>query len=112
MGDKKPCKKFGRKRQKILSGALPSRRERKVEKLFEKVTLKSPICLFKKQDSQVSIDRKSASIDRNRHRLSKKQFETSSIDRKSVSIDQNRQRLSLSNLKIFDRSKNRMDRSN
>ena len=60
-------------------------RERKIEKLFEKVTLKSPICLFKKLDSWVSIDQKSASIDRNR------------------------QRLSLSNLKFFDWSKNRMD---
>ena len=34
----KPCKKFGQKRQKNLSGALPSRRERgKFEKVDEQV---------------------------------------------------------------------------
>ena len=36
-----PCKKFGQKQQKILSGALPSQREREESlKKFEKVRLK------------------------------------------------------------------------
>ena len=57
----KPCKKFGRKRQKILSGALPSRRERGK---FEKVSLKqSNMSLKKKLDLRVSIDQNTASID-------------------------------------------------
>ena len=62
-------------------------RERRKE-LFEKNFEKVQICHFKKADSRVSIDRKSSSI------------------------GQNRQRLPLLNFKIFDRSKNRMDRSN
>ena len=42
LGREKPCKKFGGKRQKILCGALPSRRERKrfekfLKKWFEQV---------------------------------------------------------------------------
>ena len=45
LGRQKPCKKFGRKRQKILSGALPSRRERGK---FEKVSLKQSNLSFKK----------------------------------------------------------------
>ena len=80
----KPCKKFGQKRQKNLSGALPSRRERGK---FEKVDWTSQIWVFKKPDSRVSIDRK------------------------TVSIDQNRQRLIKTFLKNFDWSKNRMDQS-
>ena len=37
LGREKPCKEFGWKRQKILSGALPSRRERgKFEKVLKK----------------------------------------------------------------------------
>ena len=47
----KPCKNFEGKRQKILSGALPNRRERgKFEKIwksdFEKVTLKKSNLTF------------------------------------------------------------------
>ena len=65
LGRQKPCKKFGRKRQKILSGALPSQRERgKFEKVWN-----SPIWVLKKLDSRVSIDRKIVSIDRYRQRL-------------------------------------------
>ena len=45
LGRQKPCKKFGRKQQKILSGALPSRRERGK---FEKVSLKQSNLSFKK----------------------------------------------------------------
>ena len=65
LGRQKPCKKFGRKRQKILSGALPSQRERgKFEKVWN-----SPIWVKKKKkklDSRFLIDRKTASIDRNK----------------------------------------------
>ena len=71
LGRQKPCKNFGGKRQKILTGAQPNRRERgKFEKVrksdFEKVQSDFK---KKKHDSRVSIDRKTASIDRNRQRL-------------------------------------------
>ena len=49
----KPCKKFGRKRQKIFNGALPSRGEReKFEKGFEKVfeSVKRPFLKNLKHD--------------------------------------------------------------
>ena len=70
MGDKKPCKKFGRKRQKILSGALPSQRERgKFEKVWKSKFEIVQSEFFKKLDSRVSIDRKIAFIDRNRQRF-------------------------------------------
>ena len=40
----KPCKNLGGKRQKIDGGALAkSEREERLKKLFEKVSLKSPI---------------------------------------------------------------------
>ena len=43
----KPCKKLGGQRQKIDGGALAkSEREESLKKLFEKVSLKSPIWLF------------------------------------------------------------------
>ena len=42
----KPCKNFEGKRQKILSGALPNRRERERGK-FEKVTLNESNLTFK-----------------------------------------------------------------
>ena len=45
LGRQKPCKKFGRKRQKILSGAQPSWRERGK---FEKVSLKQSNLTLKK----------------------------------------------------------------
>ena len=54
----KPCKNLSEKRQKIFSGALPSRREReKFEKVFEKV-FESIKTLFKKKkiESRCSID--------------------------------------------------------
>ena len=46
----KPCKNFEGKRQKILSGALPNRRERERERergKFEKVTLNKSNLTFK-----------------------------------------------------------------
>ena len=85
----KPCKNWSEKRQKIFSGALPSRREReKFEKSFEKVfesvkalflkNLKHDIRLIEKQVrlikpgrgslnflNKISIDRKSDWINRN-----------------------------------------------
>ena len=43
----KPCKNFKGKQQKILSGALPNRREREESmKRFEKVTLKKSNLTF------------------------------------------------------------------
>ena len=57
-------KKNGGKRQKILIGALTeSYRDRKVEKLFEKVSLKTSNQSFKKFSTRFSIDRKLGSID-------------------------------------------------
>ena len=59
------------KRQKIFSGALPSRREReKFEKDLKKC-FESVKTLFKKKklDSRCSIDRKTGSINRTRQRL-------------------------------------------
>ena len=43
----KPCKNFEGKRQKILSGALPNRREESLKR-FEKVTLKKSNLTLKK----------------------------------------------------------------
>ena len=58
----KPCKNLEGKRQKFEWWSLePTRRERRKE-LFEKSFEKVQICLFKKADSHVSIDRKSSSI--------------------------------------------------
>ena len=85
----KPCKNLEGKRQKIGWWSLePTRRERKEKNYLKSIFEKVQIYLFKKTDSQISISRKSSSIDRNR------------------------QRLPLSNFKNFDRSKNKMDRSN
>ena len=66
----KPCKNLVEKRQKIFSGALPSRREReKFEKGFEKVFESVKALFFKKHETRCSIDRKTSSINRTRHRL-------------------------------------------
>ena len=67
----KPCKNLVEKRQKIFSGALPSRREReKFEKDLKKC-FESVKTLFKKKklDSRCSIDRKTGSINQTRQRL-------------------------------------------
>ena len=68
----KPCKNLEGKRQKILSGALPSQRERgKFEKSFEKVDEQVKYEFLKKLDSRCSIDRKTGSINQTRQRLTK-----------------------------------------
>ena len=113
----KTLQKSWRKTTKNRWWSLTQVREReKFEKLFEKVPLKSPIWLFRKHVSRVSIDRKTASIDRNRQRLylnnlkqvrsienqfrsietdrgSLYQILKFSIDRKTDWINQNGQRL-------------------
>ena len=107
----KHCKKLGGKRQKIDGGALAKSEREKRLKSFEKEPFgKGQSNLLK--TSFTSFDRSKNSLDRLKQTETLfKKFETSSIDRKSVSIDRNRQRLSLSNLKIFDQLKNKMDRS-
>ena len=77
--------------KKFDGGAYSQRGEREVEKLFEKVTLKSPICLFKKPDSRVSIDQKSGSIDRNKQGLYKNNLkQIRSIENQFRSIETDR----------------------
>ena len=82
-GRGKPCERFEGKRQKILSGALPSQRERgKFEKSFEKVDEQVKYEFLKKLDSRCSIDRKIGSINQTRQRLTKifqKDFDWSKI---------------------------------
>ena len=77
----KPSKKLGGKRQKILCGALPSRRERgKFEKLLKRMLWTSQDLTFKKAHLRFSIDR-------------------------------NKQKLTNNFKRIFDWSKNKLDQS-
>ena len=70
LGRQKPCKNFGRKRQKILGGALAKpEREESLKNFWKSAFEKVQSDFKKKHDSRVSIDRKTASIDRNRQRL-------------------------------------------
>ena len=87
----KPCKKLGWKRQKIFSGALPSRRERereKFEKVFEKVFEPIKILFLKKLESWCSIDRKTSSINRTKQRLTK--FFKQDFDWSKIRLDQSK----------------------
>ena len=65
----KPYKNLSEKRQKIFRGALPSQRERKVWKSFEKVFESVKNIVFKKLESRCSIDWKIGSINRTRQKL-------------------------------------------
>ena len=72
MWREKPCKKNDKKQQKTEVEPSLNRRERereKTQKTFEKVFLKKSRSVFKKPDSQYSIDRKTVSINRNRQKL-------------------------------------------
>ena len=85
--DKNLAKILEENDKKLMVEPLAKSEREKVEKLFEKVTLKSPICLFKKAVSRVLIDQKIASIDRNRQRLYKnnlKQVRSIETDRGSL----------------------------
>ena len=80
----KPCKNSGGKRQKIFGGALAKSEREEMLKNF----LKKTIWPFKKHVSQVSIDQKTASIDRNKQRLYKKNLkQVRSIENQFRSIE-------------------------
>ena len=81
----KPCKNLSEKRQKIFSGALPSRRER--EKFVKKCWI-SQNTVLKKLESRCSIDRKTCSINRTRQRLT--EFFKQDFDWSKIRLDQSK----------------------
>ena len=97
LGRQKPCKKFGGKRQKILSGAQPSQREREESlKSFEKVTLKKSNLTFKKnmihEFRSIEKQPRSIEIDRDFNKTVLKEF-----DRLKINFNRSKQTEALSN---------------
>ena len=65
MWREKPCKKNDQKQQKTeVKPSLNWREREKTQKTFEKMFLKKSKSVFKKPDSQYSIDQKTVSINR------------------------------------------------
>ena len=74
--------------KKFECSLAKSKRERKSWKSFEKVGWISQITVFKKLDSQSSIDRKTSSINRTKQRLTK--FFKQDFDWSKIRLDQSK----------------------